>query len=194
MVQIIEKGEKGDDTWVVHPNAGYVLKFKNVKQNVNLIRETSDESGHKLFINVCHCNELPNVMNDLDEEECGLALLEESGSYKVPISIGEVETSTDNHGETCQKIDLVVNSTYYYKRLDIKSEFYRQVLLLIMSEAIVAKYGIKLDPTKAIQLRNRKVVGELSTQRIRKQPTAAHVVDVDPETSKECRDADDEVC
>ncbi|KAK0411014.1 hypothetical protein QR680_005432 [Steinernema hermaphroditum] len=166
MVCIVETGSKGEETWVVRPTAGYVLKFKDVKQRVGMIRESCPDALQKVFVNVCHCNELPDVMNDLDEEECAKALSENPGFYKIPISVGEVETTTDNHGESSQKIDLIVNSTFFHKRLDVKSEFFRQ-----------------LDFTKAIRLRNRKVMGELSTQNIRKRPAGSHVVDIQPESS-----------
>lgn len=48
------------------------------------------------------------------------------------------------------QIDVVVNSGFFKKRLE-KSEFFRQLLLLLASEAIKKKHGIIIE-CKVIEL------------------------------------------
>lgn len=70
---------------------------------------------------------------------------------------------------------------FFKKRLE-KSEFFRQLLLLVASEAIRAKHDIKIESKDAIRLRNRKVMGEISAQRIRKRPEKSVVEEIEQKT------------
>ncbi|VDD93813.1 unnamed protein product [Enterobius vermicularis] len=109
-------------------------------------------------------------MEDLDEDQVAEILdSSDASKYKVPLCIGELECVRDNKDENSAKIDVVVNSGFFKKRLE-KSEFFRQLLLLLASEAIKKKHGIIIECKDAIRLKNRKVMGEISSHRIRKRP------------------------
>uniref|UniRef100_A0A0N4UP68 PIH1 domain-containing protein n=1 Tax=Dracunculus medinensis TaxID=318479 RepID=A0A0N4UP68_DRAME len=128
------------------------------------------ESKCKLFLNICHCINVPRPIEDYDEDKIAEIIdSDDPGRYRIPLSVGELECIRDNRNENCAKIDIIVNSTFYAERLEI-SEFFRQLLLLILTDALDAKHKIKIDLKKAVQLKNRRVMGDLSTQRIKKEP------------------------
>ncbi|KAL3985931.1 pre-RNA processing PIH1/Nop17 family protein [Acanthocheilonema viteae] len=166
-----------NDAWIVHPIPGYVIKFKKEKC--------------KLFLNICHCAQLPPP-EDLSEDEVA-KLLDSSDSlrYRIPLCVGDVEVVSDRKGEDSVKIDVIVNSTFYLTQLE-KSEFFRQLLLLIVSEAIEKKHDIKIDVKEAIKLKNRKCMGDLSAQRIRKKPREAFIREV--ESVKQLEELTHEQC
>lgn len=174
---IVEKSSEGvDEAWLVHPCPGYLLKFKHVHLGSNLFSENED---YKLFLNVCHCEELPAPLEDLEEDQvAGILDSDDPSRYKIPICVGDLECVRDNKDENAAKIDVVVNSTFFKKRLE-NSEFFRQLFLLVSSEAIKNKHGIKLDSKDAVRLKNRKVIGEVSAQRIRKRPEKSVIEEIE---------------
>lgn len=164
-----------DDVWIVHPIPGYVVKFKEVNSNC---RTLFMKEKCKLFLNICHCMQLPPP-EDLSEDEVA-KLLDSSdpSKYRIPLCVGDVEVVLDRKGEDSVKIDVIVNSTFYLVQLE-KSEFFRQLLLLVISEAVEKKHDITIDVKGAIKLKNRKCVGDLSAQRIRKKPREAFIREVE---------------
>ncbi|VDO54937.1 unnamed protein product [Onchocerca flexuosa] len=132
----------------------------------------------KLFLNICHCAQLPPP-EDLSEDEVAKLLDSSDPSrYRIPLCVGDVEVVSDRKGEDSVKIDVIVNSTFYLMQLE-KSEFFRQLLLLVVSEAIEKKHDIKIDVKGAIRLKNRKCIGDLSAQKIRKKPREAFIREVE---------------
>uniref|UniRef100_A0A0N5AWC4 PIH1 domain-containing protein n=1 Tax=Syphacia muris TaxID=451379 RepID=A0A0N5AWC4_9BILA len=176
---IVEKNSSGEDeAWVVHPCPGYVVKFKQVNLGSELF---TDNNGYKLFLNICHCEEMPTPIDDLDEDKVASILdSEDPSKYKIPICIGDLECVRDNKNENAAKIDVVVNSVFFKKRLET-SEFFRQLLLLVASEAIKSKHDITLACRDAIRLKNRRVMGEISAHRIRKKPANPVIEEVSQE-------------
>uniref|UniRef100_A0A0R3RS27 PIH1 domain-containing protein n=1 Tax=Elaeophora elaphi TaxID=1147741 RepID=A0A0R3RS27_9BILA len=161
------------DAWNVHPIPGYVVKFREVCSNSRtlLVKEKC-----KLFLNICHCSQLPPP-EDLSEDEVAKVLdSSEPSKYRIPLCVGDVEMVLDGKGEHSVKIDVIVNSTFYLTQLE-KSEFFRQLLLLVVSEAVEKKHGIKIDG--AIKLKNRKCMGDLGAQRIRKKPREAFIREIE---------------
>ncbi|MCP9264457.1 putative D-lactate dehydrogenase, mitochondrial [Dirofilaria immitis] len=179
---MIVGGESGDaianfndDAWIVHPIPGYVVKFKDINSNYRtlLMKEKC-----KLFLNICHCAQLPPP-EDLSEDEVAKLLdSSDSSRYRIPLCVGDVEMVLDRKGEDSVKIDVIINSTFYMVQLE-KSEFFRQLLLLVVSEAVEKKHDIKIDIKGAIKLKNRKCIGDLSAQRIRKKPREAFIREVE---------------
>ncbi|EJD76660.1 hypothetical protein, variant [Loa loa] len=132
----------------------------------------------KLFLNICHCAQLPPP-EDLSEDEVAKLLDSSDPSrYRIPLCVGNVEVVLDRKGEDSVKIDVVINSTFYLTQLK-KSEFFRQLLLLVASEAVEKKHDIKIDVKGAIKLKNRKCMGDLSAQRIRKKPQEAFIREIE---------------
>ncbi|CAJ0582479.1 unnamed protein product, partial [Mesorhabditis spiculigera] len=154
--------------WEVFPSPGFVFKFSKLG-----IPTGDKDDAAKLFINVCHCNDLPPPLEDLTEDE--LATRIDSGDYtfRIPLTIGALEEVVDNKGKMSKKIDILVNSTFYEHRLASKNDkFYRHYLCMVMCDAIKDKHDIQLDPTNAITLVNRVKVGMIEPQRIIKKPQA----------------------
>lgn len=71
-------------------------------------------------------------------------------------------------------MDVLVNSAFFHNRVE-QSEFFRQLLLVITCEAIQAKFSVTVDPKTQVKLKNKKVMGELHHQRIRKRPREGFV-------------------
>lgn len=187
---IVEKSTEGaDEAWIVHPCPGYVVKFREVCIGNDLF---PDQTKYKLFLNICHCPQLPPPIEDLDEDEVAEILDSKDPSrYRIPLCIGDLDCVHDNKGENSAKVDVLVNSVFYAKRIE-KSEFFRHLLLLVCTEAIKAKHGINFDAKDAIKLRNRKLMGELSAQRIRKKPQSAIIQEfsADADSKKENEEAE----
>ncbi|EFP08918.1 hypothetical protein CRE_18068 [Caenorhabditis remanei] len=161
----IEKPVK-EETWNIKPLPGYVCKWKEVK-----IDGVVTEESRKCFINVCHCEELPPPIDDLEQEEIAAQLDTGKPTFRIPMSIGEMDCVKDNSNENSIKIDVLVNSTFYKKRLASHDDaFFRHLLALIFCDLIKDKHGLDLDPLKPIILRNRVVVGELEVQKVNKKP------------------------
>uniref|UniRef100_A0A0R3QVU9 PIH1 domain-containing protein n=1 Tax=Brugia timori TaxID=42155 RepID=A0A0R3QVU9_9BILA len=114
----------------------------------------------------------------LQDEVAKLLDSSDPSKYRIPLCVGDVEVVLDRKGEDSVKIDVIVNSTFYLVQLE-KSEFFRQLLLLVISEAVEKKHDITIDVKGAIKLKNRKCVGDLSAQRIRKKPREAFIREVE---------------
>ncbi|VDM49342.1 unnamed protein product [Toxocara canis] len=100
---IVETDAAGEEeAWVVNPCPGYVIKFREV----NLASELFfDNKNSKLFLNICHCLELPPPIDDLEEDQVAAILDSEDPSrYRIPLSVGEIECIRDNKGENAAKV------------------------------------------------------------------------------------------
>lgn len=160
------------DVWTVMPTPGYVVKFRNVEVRNQL----AGTSASKFFLNVAHCVELPAPALDLDEDAVAALMEKDPAAYKIPISLSDIEYSEDHEGNQVPKVDVLVNSTFFHKRIE-QSEFFRQLLLVITCEAIQSKFGVQVDPKTQVKLKNKKVMGELHHQRIRKRPREGFVTE-----------------
>ncbi|KAL3075363.1 hypothetical protein niasHS_014529 [Heterodera schachtii] len=159
--------ETEEDTWTVYPTAGICIKFKEAHFPF------SDPSTSKFFINLAHCTELPPPHRhaELDEDKVAQMVEEDPDAFRIPICVGELDRSAeDRSGEAVAKVDVLVNSEFFHKRIS-QSEFFRQLTLRIVCQAIEIKHSLRVDIAKQVILRNKKCIGELCAQRIRKRPT-----------------------
>lgn len=88
---------------------------------------------------------------------------------KVPLSIGNLENTVDKTGAKARKVDVVINSIYYKKRVE-KSEFYRQLIFMIVIPEVELKHSLVIDAKEHTILRKNIVWDAMRTQRIRKTP------------------------
>ncbi|VDK80777.1 unnamed protein product [Litomosoides sigmodontis] len=151
-----------NDAWIVHPTPGYVIKFKEILFKLLKRLKLPESTNHLL----------------LKDEVAKLLDSSDSSRYRIPLCVGDVEVVLDRKGEDSVKIDVIINSTFYLTQLE-KSEFFRQLLLLVVSEAVEKKHDIKIDVKEAIKLKNRKCMGDLNAQRIRKRPQEAFIREVE---------------
>ncbi|CAB3397769.1 unnamed protein product [Caenorhabditis bovis] len=93
----MEKQEQ-EEAWIVKPVPGYVCKWKNVK-----IDSIGGEESRKCFVNVCHCQQIPPPITDLNEEELAAKLDSGDNSYRIPICIGDLECIRDKKDENAIK-------------------------------------------------------------------------------------------
>uniref|UniRef100_A0A914H388 PIH1 N-terminal domain-containing protein n=1 Tax=Globodera rostochiensis TaxID=31243 RepID=A0A914H388_GLORO len=166
--------EAEEDTWTVYPTEGICIKFREAHFPAS--SHISGPSSAKFFINLAHCTELPPPQRhaELGEEEVA-KLLTDVGpdAFRIPICVGELDRSAeDNSGETVSKVDVLLNSEFFHKRIS-ESEFFRQLTIRIICEAIEVKHSVRVDISRQIILRNKKCIGTLCVQRIRKSPTTA---------------------
>lgn len=63
----------------------------------------------------------------------------------------------------------MINSTFYKKHVD-GSEFYRQLLFMVVCSAIERQHDIIIDVKNHKTLRKNQKWGEINEQRIRKSP------------------------
>jgi len=150
--------------------ARYCLKFRDIRLDKLAMTMVNNKSSGKFFVNVCTCEELPGPVDDLDEVQVA-AILDSANSdiYRIPISIGAVEFVADNRGEKSAKVEVMVNSTFYDHRI-AKSAFFEHLFHVLGCDMIETKYGIRLDVDKAVRLQNKRAMGEVASQRIRKRP------------------------
>ncbi|KAL3113689.1 hypothetical protein niasHT_016779 [Heterodera trifolii] len=163
--------ETEEDTWTVYPTAGICIKFKEA--HFSAASSVSDPSTSKFFINLAHCTELPPPHRhaELDEDKVAQMVEEDPDAFRIPICVGELDRSAeDRSGEAVAKVDVLVNSEFFHKRIS-QSEFFRQLTLRIVCQAIEIKHSLRVDIAKQVILRNKKCIGELCAQRIRKRPT-----------------------
>ncbi|CAO4379603.1 unnamed protein product [Caenorhabditis nigoni] len=174
----IEKPQK-EEVWNIKPLPGYVCKWKDIKVDGGF-----SEEFRKCFVNVCHCEELPPPLEDLEQDEIAAQLDAGNPSFRIPMSVGEMDCVRDHSNENSVKIDVLVNSTFYKKRLASADDvFFRHLLALIFCDLIKSRHGIDLDPLKPIILRNRVAVGDLEVQRINKKPEQRVVQELNHEDS-----------
>ncbi|VDO79442.1 unnamed protein product [Heligmosomoides polygyrus] len=129
------------------------------------------ESNKKCFLNVCHCEELPPPTDDIDEDQLAARIDKGDVGYRIPVSIGELDSVVDNKNENQPKIDVLVNSVFYEKRLaPPAAEFFRHFFCMVVCGAVEEKHHIKLNPNKCVKLKNRVVMGSIEPMRISKRP------------------------
>ncbi|KJH46023.1 hypothetical protein DICVIV_07909 [Dictyocaulus viviparus] len=134
---------------------------------------------HKCFINVCHCEELPPPIDDIDEDELAARIDKDDIGYRIPVSIGELDSVVDNKNVNQPKIDVLVNRTFYEKRLSPPtSNLFRHFFCIVICEAIKDKHHLELDPNKCVKLKNRTMMGCIEPMKIVKRPVAPVIQEV----------------
>lgn len=88
---------------------------------------------------------------------------------QIPVTVGELENTVDKTQTKARKVDIIINSIYYKKRVE-KSEFYRQLIFMVVIPQIEIKHGLVIDAKEHTILRKNKVWDKMQTQRIRKTP------------------------
>lgn len=118
-------------------------------------------------------------MEDLEEEVLLQKLETDPSQIKVPVLVGQLENTEDKQGLKARKVDVLINSVYYKKRVE-KSEFYRQLVFMIIIPEIELKHGLVIDAKEHTILRKLDVWGEMETQRIRKTPGECLIQEAEP--------------
>lgn len=190
LIQILKMAEKlaadARNYWIVEPEPGFVIKTKVTNQSTYLNVSSfqcrfsgTTPSSSKLFINVGHCPQLPPPMDDFEEEVLLQKLESDPSQLRIPVSVGQLENTVDKHQTKARKVDVLINSQYYKKRVE-RSEFYRQLIFMVVIPEIEMKHGLVIDAKEHTLLRKLSVWGKLETQRIRKTPGECLIQKVEP--------------
>ncbi|KAE9414951.1 hypothetical protein Angca_009214, partial [Angiostrongylus cantonensis] len=150
-----------------------------LSSKVNVKEIFGETKEHKCFLNICHCAELPPPVDDIDEDELAARIDKGDIGFRIPVSIGELDSVVDNKNTNQAKIDVLVNSTFYAKRLaPPNANFFRHFFCMVVCEAIEDKHHLKLDPNKCIKLKNRTLMGYIEPMKIMKRPVAPVIQEI----------------
>jgi hypothetical protein len=164
-------------SWIRHQNKGIFYNHFIHLFQCKLVGPSPNPS--KLFINVGHCSQLPPPIEDLDEEVLLRKLESDPSQIKVPLSIGNLENTEDKTKAKARKVDVLINSAYYKKRVE-KSEFYRQLMFMIIIPEVELKHGLVIDAKEHTILRKNVVWDQMNTQYIRKTPAECLIQEEKP--------------
>lgn len=124
--------------------------------------------GSKVFINVCHSNEVPAPPPLTPPELQRLLSSPDVASFRIPMSLGEPHVEQDSSGHPCTAYDVVINSAFF--RTLQAEPLYLEFFLTVAMEGLGEKYGVDLGHGERRLLRNRKFLGSIAAQRIRVRP------------------------
>eukprot|EP01147_Barroeca_monosierra_P006420 gene6420-293_t len=123
--------------------------------------KTDTESGEKVFLNICHADEIPAPPSISDEELALVIANEDNSRFRIPMSVGEPHMEPDHAGVPCKAIDAAVNSSV----LDIlnEREGMREFVVELVMCQVEAKYQLVLNREYKL-LKRRKSMGTLQAQ------------------------------
>ncbi|CAL1544707.1 unnamed protein product [Lymnaea stagnalis] len=147
----------------------------SIKPKAGMCMKTRTESGDKVFINICHSENVPEPKDLTDDELLKVLESEDPTQFRIPMSIGEPHAEIDKSGSGCTVYDVVIHPNFL-KKIE-KSELFKTFFLTIMCEGVESKYDILLK-RDWIFLKNRKSIGKLIEQTIRTKPTPL-ILDMD---------------
>uniref|UniRef100_A0A8C6SZZ4 PIH1 domain-containing protein 1 n=1 Tax=Neogobius melanostomus TaxID=47308 RepID=A0A8C6SZZ4_9GOBI len=140
------------DSRVITPQPGMCVKT---------ILELSKE---KVFINICQSNSVPPPPDLSRDELVELLQSEDPSGYRVPMSLGEPHTETDNNSQGCTAYDVVINQDFF--QTCQKDPLFQQFIILVSVEGLENKYNLELSRDWKV-LKNRKFLGSIGEQSIR---------------------------
>lgn len=143
------------------------IPWKPVKPKIGFCVKTKSLIGDKVFINICHTDEIPPPEDISDDQLLEILSSDEAASYRLPISIGDLHTEADKSGQPASVYDVAVNSTFFNKVETNK--LFRSFFMTVVLEGIQDKYNLELDMSNYVILKNRKCMGSLQYHRIQQR-------------------------
>jgi len=143
------------------PQPGLCLKTRELVTN------------HKIFINLCKADDVPDPEEYFTDEQIYDILKEgseeEVKDIRIPMSIGEKHLESDNSGKTCPVFDIVINSSFFNQKV-LTSETYRTFLMVVIIEAVEEKFKMELEKQDYVILQHKKCIGKLNPQLVKSRP------------------------
>lgn len=130
--------------------------------------KTKDDKNEKIFLNICHAENVPEPKELSEDDLLKLLESEEPTGYRVPMSLGEPHAELDKNGKGCTVYDIVINPKFF-KKIQ-KSELFCTFMVSMSIEGLEEKYGLKFNRESWLILKNKKFMGTLSAQNIRNTP------------------------
>ncbi|XP_041351978.1 PIH1 domain-containing protein 1-like isoform X2 [Gigantopelta aegis] len=156
------------DPYSMDPNAPIIGGVPCIKvvPKPGFCVKTGSKNKEKIFINVCTSENVPEAKDLTEKELIDLLQSDDPTGFRIPMSIGEPHAEVDKGGKGCTAYDVVVNPKFYTK-IQTNGTFQR-FFLHVMVEGIENKFDMELS-TEFVILKNRKSVGTLQEQNIRKE-------------------------
>uniref|UniRef100_A0A915I3N5 PIH1 N-terminal domain-containing protein n=1 Tax=Romanomermis culicivorax TaxID=13658 RepID=A0A915I3N5_ROMCU len=155
-----------EPSWNIAPKAAFCVKTSQIAADD---RQLLNGAKDKVFINICLSEDLPAPEKLINEQELA-SILESNdpGSYRIPISLSDPHEETDRKGQPCTAYDVILNSLFYKKRVE-NSDLFQTFIVVVAMDAICDKYRCQLDRHNWVKLKNKKQMGEVLQQRVRKK-------------------------
>lgn len=139
---------------------------KIITPNSGLVIKTKTDNNEKIFINICHTNEIPSPKN-ITEDELIKILDDEKPNWCIPMSVGHERYEDDKNGSKCLTYDIAINTNYFDK---IKNEHtFFTFTVITMFSAVGEKNNRIIDGRNYVVLKNRKHIGKLHDHRVEKR-------------------------
>lgn len=128
------------------------------------VKTFTKSDNKKVFVNICVTDAIPCPRDITNEELMQILSSEDPSSYRVPMSIGEGRTESDNSGAPVTVYDVAVNQEFF-KKIE-KDDLFQVFFLTVVFEGLQDKYQFEIDMHKYTILKNRKSIGTLQSHRI----------------------------
>lgn len=128
------------------------------------VKTVLEPSKQKVFINICQSNSVPPPPALSRDDLVELLQSEDPSGYRVPMSLGEPHTETDNSSQGCTAYDVVINQDFFLTCQ--KDPLFQQFIILVSVEGLENKYNLELSRDWKV-LKNRKFLGSIGEQSIR---------------------------
>ncbi|XP_049764864.1 PIH1 domain-containing protein 1-like [Schistocerca cancellata] len=148
--------------------AANAVPWKYVQPLPGMCVKTKTSEGDKVFVNICHTEEIPKPADVTEDELMAIWNSDEAPSYRLPLSMGEPRDVEDKSGKPAKAFDVAIN-TEFFKKVSTNKVF-RNFLLLVVMEGLEDKYKMQIDTVEYTILKNRKAIGTLQKHRIEQRP------------------------
>lgn len=128
------------------------------------VKTLTESDKKKVFVNICQSHSVPQPPELSREELVDLLQSDDPSGFRVPMSLGEPHTETDNSSQGCTAYDVVINQEFFQKCQ--KDPLFQQFVILVSLEGLENKYNLELSRDWKV-LKNRKFLGCVSEQNIR---------------------------
>lgn len=142
------------------------LLSKKVKPIPGFCLKTKTSDDQKVFINVCHSDELPAPPEVSDEALLKIIEAEDPSKFSIPLSLGEPHAEMDHGGKGCTAYDVIVNSKFL--ELTENRPVLKNFLLTVILEGLEQKFNMLLSRDCKI-LKNKKFMGLAEEQNVRRK-------------------------
>ncbi|KAK9886068.1 hypothetical protein WA026_014852 [Henosepilachna vigintioctopunctata] len=143
---------------------------KYVKPYPGFCVKSKDVSNDKFFVNICHCETIPEPPNDFTARSAAEVLEGDVSEFRVPMSIGQIRSEESAKGENIRVCDVAINSKFY-KMIESNTDW-KNFLLTIIFEALKDKYQVDCLKQTKIILQNKKHMGTLQQHKIQDRDMA----------------------
>jgi len=157
---------------------------KFVIPNPGMCIKTRDEkTGKKVFVNLCHSEDVPEPQVHLTDQE--LADILDGGSnnevddIRFPMSIGDKRDEVDKAGKPSFACDCIVNAKFFRTKL-LQSKVYQTFLIVVALEGIDEKHKMELDKNGYTILQNTKSYGKLTPQFLKSKANIREIDSSEP--------------